>query len=508
MKKTPTGQAGIGKLIRNGREARGMSQTEFAKLLKTSQSAVARMEQGNQNFSTALLEKIGNILGRRVVTVPSGLDFRIHGGRTLGGDVTINTSKNGAMGLLCASLLNHGTTILHGIPHVEETARMKEVLISLGVSVRDIGLGSVEIKVPESLTVSRINASTAAKMRSSIMLWGPLASRFKRFTLPISGGCKMGSRSDIAHVQGLRSLGITVREDEKGCTVDAMKARAGEAVLFEMSDTGTENLLMAAAGLAGTTTIRFAASNYMVQDMCHFLRALGVGVSGIGTTTLVVHGSPKIDRTVEYYNSEDTTEAMLFVSIAAATHSHLFLRRCPIDFLQLEMIRLRDMGLRFKMSGRYKSRNGITDLVDIEAFPSKLVAPRTKIYAQPYPGINTDNLPFFVPIATQAVGTTLIHDWMWENRAIYFAEMNRLGAKVSVADPHRVFIEGPTKLAAAQVVCPPALRPSAIILVGMLAAEGTSILRNVYSINRGYEDLAHRLNQLGAKVEALHGIAA
>ena len=508
MKKILSGQPGIGKLIRDAREARGMSQAQFAKLLKSSQSAVARMEQGNQNFSTGLLEKIGDILGRRVVAVPSGLDFRIEGGRPLHGEVTINTSKNGAMGLLCASILNHGTTVLHGIPQVEETARMKELLVSLGVSMREIGPGSLEIKVPETLSVGRIDAGIAAKMRSTLMLWGPLASRFKHFSLPRSGGCKMGARTDVAHIEGLRSLGIVVREDDKGLHVDAAKTRAGEVVMYEMSDTGTENILMAAAGIPGATTIRFAASNYMVQDLGHFLRALGVGVSGIGTATLAIHGLAKIDRNIEWYNSEDPTEAMLFVSIAATTSSHLLLRRCPIDFLELELLRLRDMGLRFKTGKRYKSRNGVTDLVDIEIFPSKLKAARVKIHAQPYPGINTDNLPFFVPIATQAVGTTMIHDWMWENRAIYFAEMNRLGAKVILADPHRVFVEGPTKLTAAQVVCPPALRPATIILVGMLAAKGTSILRNVYSINRGYEDLVERLHKLGAKVEALHGIAA
>jgi UDP-N-acetylglucosamine 1-carboxyvinyltransferase len=340
------------------------------------------------------------------------------------------------------------------------------------------------------------------------MLWGPLSSRLRHFMLPKSVGCKMGSRTDIAHVEGLKSLGISVHDTEKGLRVDAVKARASEVVLYEMSDTGTENILMAAAGISGTSTIRFAASNYMVQDLAHFLRALGVGVTGIGTATLTVNGLANIDRNVEWFNSEDPTEAMLFLSIAVTTHSHLMLRRCPIDFLQLELLRLEDMGLKFKLSERYKSRNNITDLVDIEVFPSKLRAPRVKIHAQPYPGINTDNLPFFVPIATQATGTTMIHDWMWENRAIYFAEMNRLGAKIILADPHRVFIEGPTKLFAAQVVCPPALRPSTIILVGMLAAEGTSILRNVYSINRGYEDLVERLNRLGAKVEALHGIAA
>jgi UDP-N-acetylglucosamine 1-carboxyvinyltransferase len=145
-------------------------------------------------------------------------------------------------------------------------------------------------------------------------------------------------------------------------------------------------------------------------------------------------------------------------------------------------------------------------LVDITVYPSKLKAPADKIHALPYPGINSDNLPFFVPIATLAEGQTLIHDWMWENRAIYFTELNRLGAQITLADPHRAFITGPTKLKAAQVVCPPALRPAMIILIAMLAAPGTSILRNVYSISRGYEDVAARLNSIGAKIEVMKGV--
>ncbi|HEY4507471.1 MAG TPA: UDP-N-acetylglucosamine 1-carboxyvinyltransferase, partial [Candidatus Paceibacterota bacterium] len=140
--------------------------------------------------------------------------------------------------------------------------------------------------------------------------------------------------------------------------------------------------------------------------------------------------------------------------------------------------------------------------VDIAARPSNLVAPPDKLHALPYPGINADNLPFFVPIATQAEGTTLVHDWMWENRAIYFTELNRLGADVALADPHRVFVTGRTKLRGAQVVAPPALRPAAVILIAMLAAEGTSVLRNVYPINRGYEEIAARLRSIGADVES------
>jgi UDP-N-acetylglucosamine 1-carboxyvinyltransferase len=163
------------------------------------------------------------------------------------------------------------------------------------------------------------------------------------------------------------------------------------------------------------------------------------------------------------------------------------------------------MGLRFKLSKKYYSYNGRTKLVDIEIFPSRLIAPEDKIHSNPYPGINIDNLPFFVPIATQAKGQTLIHDWVYENRAIYFTELNRLGANINLVDPHRAYVTGITPLKAAQVVSPPALRPAMIILIAILGAEGTSILRNVYMINRGYEEIAERLNSIGAEIKIIKG---
>jgi UDP-N-acetylglucosamine 1-carboxyvinyltransferase len=165
------------------------------------------------------------------------------------------------------------------------------------------------------------------------------------------------------------------------------------------------------------------------------------------------------------------------------------------------------MGMKSKRSKPYLSDNGQTTLIDLTISPSRLKVLSDKIHALPFPGINTDNLPFFVPIATQAVGRTLIHDWMWEERAIYFTELNKLGADITLLDPHRIIVEGPTPLKANQIVCPPALRPSTIILVAMLAAEGTSILRNVYAISRGYEDLPRRLAALGADIRLINSIS-
>jgi UDP-N-acetylglucosamine 1-carboxyvinyltransferase len=282
------------------------------------------------------------------------------------------------------------------------------------------------------------------------------------------------------------------------------KLKPTEIIMYESGDTACENLLMAAALIPGRTVIKYATSNYMVQEVAFFLEKLGVRVEGIGTTTLTVYGLKEINQDVEYYNSEDPTEAMMLLSAAIITQSNIMIGRAPIDFLELELLRLEKMGFKYKLSKPYLAKNGRTKLVDIQTFPSKLKSLDEKIYSRPYPGINIDNLPFFVPIAAMASGTTLIHDWVYENRAIYYMELTRLGVKMFLADPHRVFVEGPNKIKPAQVVCPPALRPATIVLIAMLAAEGVSVLRNVYSINRGYEEIAERLNSLGAEIEILH----
>jgi len=194
---------------------------------------------------------------------------------------------------------------------------------------------------------------------------------------------------------------------------------------------------------------------------------------------------------------------MFFLAAAAVTKSTVKITRCPIDFLELELLKLEKMGMKFTVSKSYLSHNKRTRLVDITTKPSKLISLHEKIYARPYPGLNIDNLPFFAVIATQAEGQTLIHDWVYEKRAIYFTELDKLGADTVLADPHRIYINGPTKLRANELICPPALRPATILLIGMLAAEGSSVLRNIYSINRGYENLVDRLASLGVDIAYL-----
>jgi UDP-N-acetylglucosamine 1-carboxyvinyltransferase len=431
------------------------------------------------------------------------MNYRVTGGKRLSGSVTTNISKNAAVAMLAASLLNKGTTTLKKMPQIEEVKRLIEVLVSIGVVVEWADNGDMKI-TPGTIDLSHINRESAEKTRSIAMFAAPLAHLFSSFELPAPTGCDLGKRSLGAHVDALARLGINLRGNEELHTyhVEAQTKHPAEIVMYEASDTGTENVLMAAAKIPGTTTIRFAAANYMVQDLCTFLEACGVKIEGIGTTTLVVHGIEDIHTDVVAYPSEDPIESMFFISLAATTQSNLTITRCPIDFLELELLTLESMGLSYTRGDVYLAENGRTRLVDIEVRESDLHCPPEKIAPRPYPGINIDNLPYFVPVATQATGKTLIHDWVYDGRAKHYMEMTKLGAKMELLDPHRVTVEGPTPLHAAVIDAPPAFRPASIILIGMLAAQGESTLNNVYPISRGYAHLHERLQTLGATIEA------
>lgn len=432
------------------------------------------------------------------------MNYKVVGGKKLSGTVRTNISKNAAVALLAASLLNRGATTLKRMPRIEEVRRLIEVLESIGVKVEWDKSGDMTI-TPGKLDLSRINAESAGRTRSIALFAAPLAHLFTSFDLPAPTGCDLGKRSLGAHVDALSRLGITLEGNEEKHTyrVEVGEKKPTEIVMFEASDTGTENVLMAAAKIPGKTVIKYASANYQIQDLCGFLQMCGVKVEGVGTTTLTVHGLADINASVVYAPSEDPIESMFFISLAATTGSELTVERCPIDFLELELFTLEHMGLKHSRGEAYASENGHTVLRDVTIHPSELVAPAEKIAPRPYPGINIDNLPFFVPIATQAKGKTLIHDWVYEGRAIHYMEMKKLGADMLLADPHRVFIDGPTPLHAADIKAPPALRPATLLLIGMLAAEGESMLYDVYPINRGYENLHERLKTLGAHIEAV-----
>lgn len=429
--------------------------------------------------------------------------FSIEGGKKLHGTIETNSSKNGAVVLLCASLLNKGTTTLKHMPKIEEVYRLVEVLDSIGVNTEWKG-STLKLTPPKKISLRTLDKKAGERTRSLLMFIGPLVHHLTTFSIPQSGGCKLGSRTVRPHFFALEKLGVDITTTHNTHEVSHKGLRANDVVMYESGDTATENAIMAAALIEGTTTLRYASANYMVQDLCHFLEECGVRFEGIGTTTLTIKGVKEIKKDIEYFVSEDPTDAMFFLATSIVTKSPLTITRAPIRFLELELLKLEKMGFQYEIKKRYLGRNGHIELVDIVTKPSALTALQEKIETRPYPGLNMDNLPFFAVIATMAEGATLIHDWPYEKRAIYYTELDKLGANTALMDPHRILITGPTVLKPAELVCPPALRPATILLIAMLGAKGHSLLRNVYSINRGYEDLVTRLRSLGASISLHH----
>lgn len=516
MKKPDNYQKVIGETIEQMRLKKGWTQGELAEAVGSSQSAIHRIEKGGQNISLEMIKKLSDALGTQILSINDSVSqsFRIRGGKELSGEITVNTSKNAAVGLLCASILNKGHTVLKRIARIEEVYRIIEVLESIGIKCvwrnrhRDL-----EIIPPRELKLDEMDIEAARRTRSIIMFLGPLIHLYKEFSIPYAGGCSLGVRTVEPHLKALESFGLNVDATKNSgfyeVKVDQKQLKGGEdkyIVLTERGDTVTENVLMAAALYPGKTTIVGASPNYMVQDVCFFLEKLGVKISGIGSTTLTVQGCRQIDMDVEYNPSEDPIEAMSFIAAALVTHSEITVMRAPIEFLEIELEILKNMNAKIERTEEYFAANGKTRLVDLTIKKSNLVAPIDKIHPMPFPGLNIDNLPFFSVIAAVAEGRTLIHDWVFENRAVYTTELSNLNAKVDLLDAHRVYVDGPTNWRPAELVAPKALRPSVVILIGMLAAPGTSILRNVYSIQRGYQDFPDRLRHLGADITPLTGI--
>ena len=495
----------LGRLVRDARMQRGLSPEQVATALNIDTSDLRAIEIGARELDLASITDIAATLqDPALAPSPRTMHMRIKGPTELSGSIDVRSSKNAAVALLCASLLNKGRTVLEGIAQIEEVNRILEVLSSIGVRVTwSDDKSELELVRPDVLDLASMDVEAARRTRSVIMFLGPLLHLLPEFELPYAGGCNLGTRTVTPHLQALQYFGLEVKATDGWYHAHVRESNQGvrHITLTERGDTVTENVLMAAALHPGTTVIRNASPNYMVQDLCFFLQALGVRIEGIGSTTLTVTGVEEIAADVRVAPSEDPIEAMSLITAAVVTKSELTIRRAPIEFLEIELAILADMGLKFELSEEYAAANGKTRLVDITVFPSELHAAVDKIHPMPFPGLNIDNLPFFAVIAAEAQGRTLIHDWVYENRAIHLLELNKLGATTQLLDPHRLVVDGPTRWRSQELVCPPALRPAVCLLLASMAARGITVLRDVYVINRGYEDLANRLNKLGADIQ-------
>lgn len=428
----------------------------------------------------------------------------INGGKKLQGTIANQSAKNSAVAILCAAAMIRGKVSLIDVPEIEEVDRIIELLQSIGVKVEKKGKGRIELDASGELQMEMIDRHASEVTRSSVLLWGALAARVKNYKLYKSGGCRLGNRTVRPHWYALEKFGVKIESKADYYEVKNGTLRSSDIVMYESGDTTTENAIMAAVLAPGVSIIKMASANYMVQDLCYFLNKAGAKIEGIGTTTLTITGVKILKSVKDYPIMPDPIVAMTYLSAGITTGSHLVVKNCPLEFLELELCKLEVLGQKFKIKNKRKSENGQFIIVDIETTPSPLTALPDKIYGRPFPGLNIDNLPLFVPILTQAEGRTLVHDWAYENRAVYYLELQKLGANITLLDPHRVWVEGPTKFKANEVIAPAALRPAVNILICMLAAPGQSILRNISALDRGYENLYATLNQSGADIKIIN----
>ena len=413
--------------------------------------------------------------------------FIINGGKPLKGTVEIGGYKNAAGPVLAATLLTKEECIIKNLPQVTDVFNLIKVLESIGVEAEWLEENIIKIKAGEKVDPEKMDYSTVEKMRISVLLIGPLLARFKKFKIPHPGGDKIGLRPIDSHLEALRKLGAEIYEKDNFYYFDAKNLQGKEVILSEFSVTATENLMMAASLVPGTTVIKTAAAEPQVQDTGNILQKMGVEIEGVGTHLITIKGREKLQG-VDHSVISDPLEAGTFIVLAVATQSEIEIKNVIIEHLELFLEKLREIGANLEIR---------SNSVIVRPSPSLR---STKIQSLPFPGFPTDLQPMVSVLLTQAEGKSLVHDPLYESRLGHLKELKKMGADIEIADPHRAFIFGPTSLKANKITGMD-IRAGASLIIAALIAKGKSEIHGVEQIDRGYEKIDEKLRQLGAEIE-------
>lgn len=413
--------------------------------------------------------------------------FHVQGGVPLKGSLRISGAKNAALPIIAACLLTEEPCVLKNVPDISDVHAFLKILEGLGA---EITWNSEAVCIhAKQLNVTTIPADLVKHMRASILLLGPLLGRFGEAKLAYPGGCVLGKRSVGAHVHALQALGAEILEDESHLHFKAKELKPTSFILSEASVTATENAVMAAVTIPGTTVIRWAAMEPHVQDLCRFLRALGADIRGIGTHTLTIHGGKPLHGG-EYTVTPDYLELGTLTLAAVLTQGEVTLTHAPVDQLDSFWQKLEELGANIQLlDHQVKILPAIKPLQAVE-----------KLQTSVYPGFATDLQAPFAVLLTQCEGISRVHETLFEGRLNYLAELERMGSKVSILNPHEAIIEGPTRLKGAPIVSHD-IRAGAAMVLAALIAEGDTTISDINYIDRGYERLDEKLRQLGAKIE-------
>ncbi len=425
--------------------------------------------------------------------------FRIEGGVPLRGEVVPAGNKNAALPLLAAALLTDEPVVLHNVPHIQDVWTMRQLLERLGVEVEALAPKTWKLQARE-VHPAQLDAGLVQRIRASILLAGPMVARFGRITLPPPGGDIIGRRRLDTHVQVLRALGAQVDFDRTAKRLDFRASpplRGTEILLDEASVTATENALMAAALARGTTVLRNAASEPHVQELARMLVQMGARIQGIGSNVLVVEGVERLSGT-EFTIGPDYLEVVSYIGAAVVTRGRVRIRNAGPEYLDMVRLVFRRLGVVWEVDG--------PDILVPEDQPLEiepdLGAAVPEITTMPWPGFPTDLMSIAIVVATQARGTVLFHDWMYNSRMFFTDKLVRMGAQIVLCDPHRCLVNGPTSLVG-EVLESPDIRAGMALVLAALAAHGVSEIHNIRQIDRGYERVDEKLRRLGAHIQRM-----
>jgi UDP-N-acetylglucosamine 1-carboxyvinyltransferase len=419
----------------------------------------------------------------------------IEGGQKLSGEITVEGNKNAALPLLAATLLTDEPVILDNVPRIKDVSTMQAIIAGLGCEIVEEG------RTRFSFSTKNVKTTTPApelcrQMRASFALAGPLLARAGSCTLPVPGGDRIGRRPVDTHIAALQQLGAEIEVFPDRYVMKAQKGLVGTDIfLEEMSVMATENVVMAAALAKGTTTIRNAASEPHVQDVCRLIVAMGGSIEGIGTNCLVVHGVPRL-KGATFEVGPDYLEVGSFIALSAMTGGPLLIKKARPSDHRMTALAFGRLGVRWEDRG-----DDIYVPADQEMeVKHGLHGAVARIHDAPWPGFPADLISIAVVLATRCKGSILIHEWMYESRLYWVDKLIAMGARVTVCDPHRAIIEGPARLYG-QTMSSPDIRAGMALLLAALVAEGKSVIQNAQQIDRGYANIEGRLRALGARIE-------
>ena len=419
--------------------------------------------------------------------------FVIEGGNPLQGIVTPGGNKNAALPLLAACLLTEEPVVLHNVPRIRDVSDMRHLIESLGATVEDLGDHSWRI-IARTLRPADLDPDLCRRIRASILLAGPMTARAGGIRLSPPGGDVIGRRRLDTHILSLQALGAQVTY-ERSLEFRASGLLGADILLDEASVTATENAIMAAVRAKGKTTLRNAASEPHIQELCHFLNGLGARIRDIGSNTLHIEGVDSLHGG-EFTIGSDYLEVVSYIGAAVVTGGEVRIRNAGVHYLEMIAQVFRRLGVHWDVQG---------DDILVPANQSPAIVPDLggvvpEIKTNVWPAFPTDLMSIAITVATQSSGSVLFHDWMYSGRMYFTDKLVGMGARIILCDPYRCLIQGPSKLYPEKLESPD-IRAGMALLLAALNAQGPSTIRNIGQIDRGYEKVDEKLRALGAKIE-------